>query len=726
MKQVSLLPSFNSTIIQLGEFTLNTQNGELRREDSIVKIEPQLLEFLLLLIRQKLKTQEAIVSRAMMIETIWSGKSASDDAIRAVVKKLREVLKDDARRPVYIKTIPTKGYLLICEVQERAQGRAAWKQRFIKYGVVGIFAVLVFISLQHIYLAFSKQDTEIEKTSVQEILMASDATFVSADYHEKKGFLFSKQAENQTSLQLYLKGNDEAFAKRLTWDETADHHARWSIDGNYVLIYQRAPQEAKLSIYTFPNLEKVFDQERFDTEHNSDNLELSPLKPIAWLNEEDQVLIYRQSNETGLVEFYAYSITSKILKLKTSLELAVNSITSIEVSNDSQFLAIQFIDQSEHHYLALYNRFTNTLVKKLRLEKRVERLVWDPQSQQVSYLDSNAKLFSYDITSGVQVEWKGLRVGTQDLVGQCGAQCFMFTQHDGDFIDIVERRSPINEETILAARIIESPALDDLPIYGGNDELYFISKTEQRTLLQVQDKHNTRRTVFEFPSSGSIEALSLSPDNRAFVGEINNRIFLYQLDKGVFTFVTGIKEKAMSPFWLHDASGFTYKSINQERESTEHETKIEASTYYHYDLATSSRSELGKLAHTVINLSQNRYLVSFDGTNFVFTEAETLNNLFTERKLDSLKNSEVTLSLKSSSPNALVITDTSVFFLESSGLTNKLVNLDLATFEQQVFQLRLNSNSPHFALSKDLSRIALIRDKSTASRIVKLDQMWKD
>ena len=100
--QDSLLQYFGESEITFDQFSIKTPSGEVLKEGQVIKLEPQVLSFLLLLIRRK----EHVVSREEIITEVWAGKKASDDAIRALVKKLRIALGDNARAPKFVKTVP--------------------------------------------------------------------------------------------------------------------------------------------------------------------------------------------------------------------------------------------------------------------------------------------------------------------------------------------------------------------------------------------------------------------------------------------------------------------------------------------------------------------------------------------------------------------------------------------------------------------------------------------
>lgn len=94
--------------IQFGNFEIDTANFELRRGSTRIKLERIPMELLILLAENKGR----LIQRAEMVEAIW-GKGCfleSDSAINTAIRKLRRVLGDQPRSPMFIETIPRKGY----------------------------------------------------------------------------------------------------------------------------------------------------------------------------------------------------------------------------------------------------------------------------------------------------------------------------------------------------------------------------------------------------------------------------------------------------------------------------------------------------------------------------------------------------------------------------------------------------------------------------------------
>jgi TolB-like protein/DNA-binding winged helix-turn-helix (wHTH) protein/Tfp pilus assembly protein PilF len=63
------------------------------------------------------KNQGNVVSREQLEADVWTNRVISYDALTSCITRLRKVLGDDSRNPVYIETVPKKGYRLIAPVR---------------------------------------------------------------------------------------------------------------------------------------------------------------------------------------------------------------------------------------------------------------------------------------------------------------------------------------------------------------------------------------------------------------------------------------------------------------------------------------------------------------------------------------------------------------------------------------------------------------------------------
>jgi TolB-like protein/DNA-binding winged helix-turn-helix (wHTH) protein len=98
------------------DFELDLTAWQLRRAGRLIKLERIPMEVLLFLVQN----QGELVSREQIVEKIW-GKDTfldTDNAVNGAIRKIRQVLRDDADQPRFIRTISGKGYSFIAPVLE--------------------------------------------------------------------------------------------------------------------------------------------------------------------------------------------------------------------------------------------------------------------------------------------------------------------------------------------------------------------------------------------------------------------------------------------------------------------------------------------------------------------------------------------------------------------------------------------------------------------------------
>jgi DNA-binding winged helix-turn-helix (wHTH) protein len=96
-------------------FQLDLHTGELRRNGTRVKLQPQPAKVLVLL------TSRAgeIISRAELAERVWGSETFVDfeHGLNFAVRQIRTALDDNAEEPRFLETVPKLGYRFIAPVQ---------------------------------------------------------------------------------------------------------------------------------------------------------------------------------------------------------------------------------------------------------------------------------------------------------------------------------------------------------------------------------------------------------------------------------------------------------------------------------------------------------------------------------------------------------------------------------------------------------------------------------
>ena len=101
-------------LLRFGTFEIDGATGELRRNGSLVRLQPQPFKVLLLLARNP----GEIVDRDWLRQEIWGGTTIDfDRSLNVCIAQIRSALCDDPENPRFIQTVPRRGYRFLATVE---------------------------------------------------------------------------------------------------------------------------------------------------------------------------------------------------------------------------------------------------------------------------------------------------------------------------------------------------------------------------------------------------------------------------------------------------------------------------------------------------------------------------------------------------------------------------------------------------------------------------------
>jgi DNA-binding winged helix-turn-helix (wHTH) protein/Tol biopolymer transport system component len=152
------------TCLRFGNYELDVRAGKLSRDGIPVKIQPQPLRVLSVLLEHPGET----VSREELRSRIWGDATfvEFDQGLNYCIRQIRLALRDDAVAPVYIETLPKQGYRFIAPVTgdlaetpiPPAPVSASPKSR--GWLIAGVFALLAVAGASILYNAGSRQSVQ--------------------------------------------------------------------------------------------------------------------------------------------------------------------------------------------------------------------------------------------------------------------------------------------------------------------------------------------------------------------------------------------------------------------------------------------------------------------------------------------------------------------------------------------------------------------------------------
>ena len=122
--------------IRFGEFELNEQTFELRRNGTPVRIQQQPARVLAFLMNHR----GTLVTREQIRLAIWGEDTFVDfeQGLNFCIRQIRLALADQAENPRYIETLPRLGYRFVGKMEGGAQGGEAREEKRLRIAVVPV------------------------------------------------------------------------------------------------------------------------------------------------------------------------------------------------------------------------------------------------------------------------------------------------------------------------------------------------------------------------------------------------------------------------------------------------------------------------------------------------------------------------------------------------------------------------------------------------------------
>jgi TolB-like protein/DNA-binding winged helix-turn-helix (wHTH) protein len=141
----------------VADWYVDVDSNRIQSGQQDIKLESRVMTLLVYLA----ENQGSVVSREQLEADVWSGRVISYDALTSCITRLRKVLGDDSRKPVYIETVPKKGYRLIAPVswnnadntvKENVQHRETGRKRPIPVTNIIVAVLLLLVAVAAIVI----------------------------------------------------------------------------------------------------------------------------------------------------------------------------------------------------------------------------------------------------------------------------------------------------------------------------------------------------------------------------------------------------------------------------------------------------------------------------------------------------------------------------------------------------------------------------------------------
>ena len=99
---------------KIDAFELDLARGCLLRDGREIHVKPKTFQVAAFLIAHR----DRLVSKEELMDSCWKDRAVTDDVLSQAISELRRALGDNSKEPVYLKTIPRRGFRFIGPVEE--------------------------------------------------------------------------------------------------------------------------------------------------------------------------------------------------------------------------------------------------------------------------------------------------------------------------------------------------------------------------------------------------------------------------------------------------------------------------------------------------------------------------------------------------------------------------------------------------------------------------------
>jgi Tol biopolymer transport system component/DNA-binding winged helix-turn-helix (wHTH) protein len=250
-------PSPTHPTYHFSVFEVDPRVGELRRNGVRLRIQDQPLQILLKLLEQP----NQIVSREELQAKLWPADTFVDfeNGLNMAVKRLREVLADDAERPLFIETVPRRGYRFIAPLEMASSATLPAHSDVSKgHRIAAQSPRAVWITVAVALLAGAmgmvtwwlwRNRAEVPLPSIEVVPLVGLPGFETSPAFSPDGnqVAFALRETENSGIYTTVVGGEKSL--RLTGN-SHDCCPRWSPDGRQVAFSR--PSDVGVAIYVIP------------------------------------------------------------------------------------------------------------------------------------------------------------------------------------------------------------------------------------------------------------------------------------------------------------------------------------------------------------------------------------------------------------------------------------------------------------------------------------------
>jgi DNA-binding winged helix-turn-helix (wHTH) protein/Tol biopolymer transport system component len=113
------MTTVKSVVYRFADVEVDEREFSVIKAGEVLAVEPKAFQVLIYLLRNP----QRLISKEELMNAVWGDAAVTENSLTRSILKLRRLLGDETRNPIYIETVATVGYRLVCRVEVLEAGR---------------------------------------------------------------------------------------------------------------------------------------------------------------------------------------------------------------------------------------------------------------------------------------------------------------------------------------------------------------------------------------------------------------------------------------------------------------------------------------------------------------------------------------------------------------------------------------------------------------------------
>ena len=676
-------------LIELGDKLIDTSEQTIRSGSEVVRLEPLSFSFLMFLISNHGDT----VTREMLLTAVWNNRVVTDDAIRKVVRKLRLVLEDDAKKPKYIKTIPSQGYELIAtpkEVHKAPTDKSSNTKQVLPWLLVSLALLFIIFLFDYFHEDTVSSPVTAKQLNVS-MLTQLPNNEISASYHAaSERLLFLYQEQPSKGFQVYIKNLKTQITKQLTNDDLNYKSVAFSPDGKNIAFTRIDGKRAQLLIAELDSIDGLVNIKEIVSKPEATGL-------LSWSS--DGRFLYTstfgQNFSSGSRGIYRINVNSQKTEVITFPNLKGGGDFFAKESAKGDLLAVLRMEADRRFRLVIVDLVNQVVSQESAVSFFPYRLIWQGDST-LAISGVKGEFYRYSLKDNIFESLLDEQIDLGDVFFQCGTTCYFMSRHTQNYTNILELDNPYFEKGTKPLIHIDTGGAEFHPTYSpdGNSIVY-TAKDQSSAKLILQERNNSPIVLYQAPANTVIKHLSFNAQMTRILGKFETQLFVLDIKTKEMKFITSPLALVNHPNW--DLTGdVVYFSREQNNETA----------LYQYHL----------LEERELKLYDD--LVSVSDISTQLTLAIDTNNQMFQLNQDGTR--EFIIELPNAASDHWQVVNQYLYFTQKGNDNVILYRLNLNNHKLESKLLAINPAWSRFSIDKHSMRLLVTQTLSRQSDLVKV------